>query len=195
MSKKPLYQVIFEHYKEKIVSGELNPGDQLPTEMKIAKDFSVSRITATRALKELELSNYIHRIQGSGSYVNEQDWKKEDSNKINKNTPSIISLVLPFNRNKSSADLLSGIENITKKNNYFVTFHNYTNNPIKEKKIINQIVSSGSHGIIFYPSETPQNMNLYSKLIIDNFPVVLIDRTIPGLELSLVSANNKLAFD
>ena len=37
-------------------------------------------------------------------------------------------------------------------------------------------------------------MELYSKLIIDKYPIVLIDRSIPGLELPLVSANNKDAF-
>ena len=61
MPKKPLYQVIFQHFKEKILLGEIVPGEQLPTEMEMTKHFNVSRITVTRALRELELSKYIHR--------------------------------------------------------------------------------------------------------------------------------------
>ena len=178
-----------QHYKVRIITGEIAPGNKLPTENEIAKLFNVSRITVVRALKELEIGGFIHRIKGSGSYVNDGDWKNENTS----SSQSIISLVLPFEGSFSS-DYLRGIEEVAKDHGYFVTFHNSSDNPETEKRIINEIISRGSHGIILYPTVPPYNMELYSSLSINKYPFVLIDRKIPGLDLSLIWANNQKGF-
>ncbi len=189
MKKIPLYEKIFQYFEKKILSGDISPRNRLPTEMEIAKEFQVSRITVVRALKELEIKGYIHRIKGSGSYVNKGDWKRgKSTNKL-----EIISLVLPYN-DKFTTDFMKGIEEIAKKQNYFVTIHNSSDDPDKEKIIVEDIISRGSHGIILYPSIPPYNMELYSKLSISQYPLVLIDKKIPGLDLSIVWANNQKGF-
>jgi GntR family transcriptional regulator of arabinose operon len=193
MEKKPLYEMIYQHYKEKIIAGLLAPGDPLPTEKIISKEFNVSRITVIRALRELELENFIYRMQGSGSYVTKNAWKAPNFRDISKKTPMIISLVLPVFDNVS-LNILQGIEDVAKEKNYFVTYHRSSDNSKIEKEIINEITSSGSHGIILYPTEQFGNMDLYSNLIINKFPLVLIDRKIPGLDISLVSVDNEQAF-
>lgn len=193
MSKIPLYEVIYRAYKEKILTGELKPKDKLPTEMEIATTYNVSRITASRALKELELRKLIHRIKGSGSYVNDGDWNKETNTNRPEGHLSIISLVLPFEGNFSS-EILQGIEDVAKEENYFVTFHNSSGDPGTEKELIEEIISRGSHGIIVYPSSSRENMHLYSSLLIDGYPFVLIDRKIPGMDMSLVWADNQKGF-
>ncbi len=189
MGKIPLYEKIMQFYQVKIITGEILPGKRLPTESEIAQEFNVSRITVVRALKELEIGNYIHRIKGSGSYVNNGDWKKQDSS----SNQSLISLVLPFEGSFSS-DYLRGIEEVAKDHGYFVTFHNSADNPETEKRIVSEIIARGSHGIILYPTVPPYNMELYSSLSINKYPFVLIDRKIPGLELSLIWANNQKGF-
>ena len=189
MGKIPLYEKIQQHYKVKIITGEIHPGKRLPTENEISQEFQVSRITAVRALKELEIGGYIHRIKGSGSYVNDGDWKS----KTTSNNQSIISLVVPFADNFST-DFFKGVEEVAIKHGYFVTFHNSSDDIISEKNIINEIISRGSHGIILYPTVPPYNMELFSKLSINKYPFVLIDRKIPGLELSLIWANNQKGF-
>lgn len=193
MSNIPLYKVIFRAYKEKILTGELKPKDKLPTEMEIATIYNVSRITASRALKELELSNLIHRIKGSGSYVNEYEQSIETNLNLPQEHLSIISLILPFEGNFSS-EILQGIEDVAKEKNYFVTFHNSSGIPDIEKQLIEEIISRGSHGIIVYPSSSHENMHLYSSLIIDGYPFVLIDRKIPGMDMPLVLADNQKGF-
>lgn len=189
MKKIPLYEMILQHFEEKILSGELSSGNRLPTELEIAKKFQVSRITAVRALKELEIKGYIHRKKGSGSYVNKGSWKRENKS----NQLAIISLVLPYN-DKYTADFMKGIEEVAKDQKYFVTFHNSSDDPDEEKVIIEEIISRGSHGIILYPSIPPYNMELFSNLVIDQYPLVLIDKQIPGLDLSIVWADNQKGF-
>lgn len=71
---KPIYQQIVEQILTRIKSGELKPGDRLPTERELAAALSVSRGTVKKAYKELADNNIIEVIQGSGSYVyNDRD--------------------------------------------------------------------------------------------------------------------------
>jgi GntR family transcriptional regulator of arabinose operon len=67
--KMPLYQQIVDYFKLKIYTGEFLKDEKLPTEVELASNFNVSRITSKKALEELEKMKLIYRIQGSGSYV------------------------------------------------------------------------------------------------------------------------------
>ncbi|WP_245751587.1 GntR family transcriptional regulator [Amphibacillus marinus] len=58
--------------KEKITSGELEPGQRLPSEMDFAKQLRVSRNTLREALRILEEENIIIRKHGIGTFVNKK---------------------------------------------------------------------------------------------------------------------------
>ncbi|WP_241229462.1 histidine utilization repressor [Sphingomonas sp. S-NIH.Pt1_0416] len=68
----PRYAVIKEYLLGAIRSGELAPGDRLQSESELVTKFSVSRMTANRALRELQNEGIIHRMPGVGSFVAEQ---------------------------------------------------------------------------------------------------------------------------
>jgi len=68
-SRTPYYLQIREQLFNKIVNGEYKPGDKLPAEEKIAKEYGVSRVTVTKALQELVSRDYLRRVQGDGTYV------------------------------------------------------------------------------------------------------------------------------
>jgi GntR family transcriptional regulator, histidine utilization repressor len=65
----PWYQQLKRHLMDQISAGRLKPGDRLPSEHELARRFSVSRMTATRAFNELEAEGQIVRVQGVGSFV------------------------------------------------------------------------------------------------------------------------------
>lgn len=174
------------------MNGELKAGDRLPSHREIEKEFEVSRITLKRALMELENAGYITCRQGSGSYVSDQNNERKNT-QIEKKKPSIISLVVPLGH-AFSFDYLQGVEYVAKKNGYFVTFHNCLNNPESEREIIEQIVSSGSEGIILHPLDTTYNFGLYTRLLINKFPLVILDKQIPGLDIPVVSVDNQKNF-
>jgi len=48
--------------------------DKLPSENKLAEKFSVSRMTARKALSELESEGFVERIQGKGTFVKKHDF-------------------------------------------------------------------------------------------------------------------------
>lgn len=70
-SPVPLYYQIKEILKEKIESGVLEPNERLPSERDLQNKHGISRMTARRALTELESEGYAYREQGKGSYVEE----------------------------------------------------------------------------------------------------------------------------
>ncbi|WP_371189387.1 GntR family transcriptional regulator [Thalassotalea maritima] len=65
----PLYHQVYLFLKEKIHSGEIPFGEKMPTEHQLSDAFSVSRITAKRAMDELAEEGYIARRRGKGSHV------------------------------------------------------------------------------------------------------------------------------
>ena len=72
-SGKPIYEQIYTQVKNCIISGELSPGDALPSIRALAKDLRISVITTTRAYDELEQDGFIDRVPGKGCYVAEKN--------------------------------------------------------------------------------------------------------------------------
>ncbi len=58
-------EAIYEQIKDRIISGELKPGDRLPSERNMMELFQRSRPTIREALRMLERSGYIRTIPGS----------------------------------------------------------------------------------------------------------------------------------
>ena len=66
---EPLHSQIRERFLRRIAEGKLRPGDRLPSESQIMKQFNVSRGTVTRALRDLEVTGVLDRRRGSGTFV------------------------------------------------------------------------------------------------------------------------------
>ncbi len=66
---QPRFSVIKEHIIRRIDRMHWKAGDRVPSENQLADEFSVSRMTARRALKELEAEGVLVRNQGLGSFV------------------------------------------------------------------------------------------------------------------------------
>ncbi|HXZ76613.1 MAG TPA: GntR family transcriptional regulator [Streptosporangiaceae bacterium] len=68
-SRMPMYSRIQLKILGQIQDGSLKPGQQLPTETELARQYQVSRITAKRALDELVRGGRAYRQQGRGTFV------------------------------------------------------------------------------------------------------------------------------
>jgi GntR family transcriptional regulator len=65
----PLYVQIAEGLLDRIETGELAPGDRLPSERALSQMLGVNRLTLRRALRALESQGLLTRRQGRGTYV------------------------------------------------------------------------------------------------------------------------------
>lgn len=70
----PIYISIIDLILSYIKTGDLLPGERLPSERKLADLFNVNRSTVVHALDELVALGWIIRKQGSGTVVNEGKW-------------------------------------------------------------------------------------------------------------------------
>jgi len=68
----PLYLQVKNHILENIGSGRWAASARVPSEHEIVRKFGVSRMTANRALKELQSEGVLVRIAGVGSFVAKQ---------------------------------------------------------------------------------------------------------------------------
>lgn len=64
-----LYRQLYYRLRQEIESGELLPGNQLPSERNLATYYGISRITARKALGLLVQDGYVEAHQGKGSFV------------------------------------------------------------------------------------------------------------------------------
>ena len=69
MSAKPRYMQLKEMIIKRISSGELKPNDRVPSENDLVGATGVSRMTANRALRELNNEGYVSRVVGVGTFV------------------------------------------------------------------------------------------------------------------------------
>jgi len=65
----PKYLAISKEIIEKIKSGDLQPGDRVPSENDLIKMYSVSNTTARKSLLEVEMNGWANRIKGKGTFV------------------------------------------------------------------------------------------------------------------------------
>ena len=69
---KPRYQQLKDHIIERIATGELRASDRVPSEHELVATMNVSRMTANRALRELDTEGYVERVAGRGTFVSDR---------------------------------------------------------------------------------------------------------------------------
>ncbi|MFC5649663.1 GntR family transcriptional regulator [Paenibacillus solisilvae] len=187
---KPLYMVIMEGLKEKIRSGEYVPDQQLPTEVELAEQSGVSRITSKRALIELEREGLIYRIRGSGSYVKKQEgFSAADPGPVHSNSNRIISMILPYMAT-SELDIIKGASDYLDAKGYYLSIHDSDWSKDKEKDLLLRVPKNGPSGIILYPISTISNVDLIHAIHWNDYPIVTIDQYFESLPITSVVSDN-----
>jgi GntR family transcriptional repressor for pyruvate dehydrogenase complex len=64
-----LYQEIIQQVKAQVISGELAPGDRIPSEREIAEQLGVSRTAVREALIAMEVMGLVESRPGDGTFV------------------------------------------------------------------------------------------------------------------------------
>ncbi len=86
----PVYIVISDDIKKKIINGEYPPGSKLLPERKLCKLYDVSRTTLRQAINNLAVEGYVYSVKGSGTFIAEKRIVKQ-KNKLTSFTEDIES--------------------------------------------------------------------------------------------------------
>jgi len=68
----PLYFQLKRWLIDRVRGGELQPGQQIPSEQELCREFSLSRGTVRQALSELAFEGHIYLVRGRGTFVAER---------------------------------------------------------------------------------------------------------------------------
>ena len=68
-----VYVMIADDIAGQIERGELVPGQRLPGEQDLAREYGVARMTIRRAARELRERGLVRVVTGKGTYVTKQD--------------------------------------------------------------------------------------------------------------------------
>ncbi|OBZ09500.1 MULTISPECIES: GntR family transcriptional regulator [Bacillales] len=201
VDREPLYIQIQNYFKELISTRQLKEDEKIPTEKEMIEQFKVSRITVANALNELAREGWIYRIPGRGTFVKgvpEQEITPERAasapvldSSIKAERPK-IGLIFPFVDDYFAIRLIRGITDALEDSEYSLVMMFSFNSKEREKEIIRDLKSKVEGLIIF-----PVDAEIYNEEIIalkmSEYPFVLIDRYLPGVETNAVYSDSLLA--
>lgn len=58
--REPIYLQLIDYFREKLVSNQLKPGEELPSRREIARKFNINPNTVQRAFSEMEEMSWIY---------------------------------------------------------------------------------------------------------------------------------------
>jgi GntR family transcriptional regulator/MocR family aminotransferase len=64
----PMYRRLYDWFRSAILTGELRPGQKIPSTRYLATELRVSRITVLCAFQQLAAEGYINSSAGSGTW-------------------------------------------------------------------------------------------------------------------------------
>lgn len=72
-TSKPIYEQITSQIKQMIMTGELKPGESIPSMRSLAKSLHISVITVQRSYEDLQKDGFIETTVGRGSFVSSKN--------------------------------------------------------------------------------------------------------------------------
>jgi DNA-binding LacI/PurR family transcriptional regulator len=189
-----LYLQLYDDLKKKIEEGIYIEGDKIPSDDELKDLFNVSMITVKKALTMLKDEGLLQRIPGVGTFVKERNPVMKKEEKQQSRTPvKKIGLVLEHVSSSFGLDLLYKIDRKAEENGYktIIRFSYYSRE--KETEEIRFLMDEDISGLIVMPCHGLYYNPKILKLILEGFPVVVIDKKLDGISVPSVRTDNKHA--
>ena len=167
--KQLKYFQLMEDLKEKILSGEIQAGDKLPSENELSKEYAISRQTVRKALQILQNMGYIYAEHGRGTFCSELVRHTHTSKNIAVVTTYLSDYIFPR--------VIAGIDSVLTAQGYSIILKNTRNSRSMEAKCLEELLQKDIDGVIIEPSKSQifcKHTNLYDKLDEYHIPYVFI---------------------
>lgn len=188
---RPIYERIFETLREEIIQRKYNVGDRVPSEKELADEYNVSRITSKKALEMLAEERLIVRKPGRGSFVMERVGMPTEGPSLGERTKhTLIGLVITDFGNTFGTEMIYGMEQASAEHDSFLVLRRSFGVPENEEKAIRSFLELGVDGIIVFPAQGEFYNDELLKLVIQQFPLVLVDRHLKGVAAASISTDN-----
>lgn len=178
----PLYAQLAEQLKGRIQRGELRPGDRLWSESELCDRFGVSRGTVREALDVLASEGLIQRIAGKGTFIAAPAQARQSK---------LLGMIVPYLRDSLTTDMLRGAESVLHRAGYSLIFCHSDGALDVERAQFERLKGEGVAGIILFPLGEEGEAALMRQYFAPDFPLVVIDRRLPGARTDAVLADNR----
>lgn len=193
-----LYKKVTEYLARLIVAHYGEEAYKLPTEAAIENEIGVSRITVRKAYALLEEQKLIIRAKRGGTRIN-SELSREDvystlraHNYITESIPDeskSIAVILPHIGSHHVTSILSAI--IDNHAGETILIDSSSMSLQKEQELIDKYIAMNVDGIILYPVDNEIYNPTILQLSTVKFPLILVDRLLPGLSLPYVSSDHE----
>ncbi|HEX2909517.1 MAG TPA: GntR family transcriptional regulator [Chloroflexia bacterium] len=202
--KAPLYVQVYNSILDEIKSGKLAKGDRIPSEKELTEQFKVSRITSKKALEILVQDGVVERMRGKGSFVSKNLPNLARLETLHASLTAaekeeeelegpVIGLILEGFAASYGLNLLGAIEQRCSERGCFLMMkRTYARQEIEEQAI-KAFQHVGVDGLIIYPVHDNYYNTSLLRLVLDKFPLVLVDRYLKGIAACAVYTDNRLA--
>lgn len=178
------HELIYNELLTKIEDGSLSEGTRLPTEVELCRQYGVSRITAMRAVKDLQNAGLVRRVAGRGSFVERRQLRNQRP----------FHLLIPYVSNRFYSRMASefGEFFIKCRRPYSVVMCGYDRE--FTGVMLDSIVAAGSSGLAIVPEGKPEvDAELAERLSAMQFPVVIGNRELAGISCPQVVVDEEAA--
>lgn len=175
---KPKYEIIMDDILNRIHNNDFSYDTVLCTEKQLSEQYHVSRITAKRAITDLEQMGILYRKRGVGSFVAKNTLENINHPKPSAVNSKMISFLLPFDTTKGN--IINTIEvanTILSNNGYFMSLYISNVSTIKEKANIKLLLTQNISGLVYYPMRDNIHLNQLNEFVYLGIPVIIIDKS------------------
>ena len=182
---KFLYETIKDYLKKLIQENKNVPNYKLPSENQLAMRFSTTRMTAKRAISELQEEGLLYRIHGKGSFITAAPAQGTDV-PVNE----FICMLLPNLESHFILELIAGARQYLKPFGYHLLIMSESEEELRTFNLIKRIVNLNIKGIIVFPNSRAHYNKDLLLLALNKFPVVFVDRTLHDFDISSVTSDH-----
>lgn len=177
MEKQMKGTKLMEDLKGQILSGALKPGEKLPSENVLSKEYGISRQTVRKALELLHNEGFVYAEHGRGTFCS--DMVKQEGATGN------VAVVMTYLSDYIFPYVIKGIDEILEPQDYSILLKSTHNSRQIEAKCLEEIVKKNIDGLIIEPSKSQiacRNQQLFELLERYHVPFVFIQGIYHGME-------------
>lgn len=190
MKQVPLYEQIYNSVLKDIEGGVYAPGEKLPSEKELADLYHVSRITSKKAMGMLAEGEKIVRLPGKGSFVSRNLCLPGQPRIETAGVSRLVGVILDGFGPSFACTILNNIQEVCCENGYSVVLRCSGGSLEKETQAIEDLLRSGVCGFIIMCVHDENYNARILQLVVEHFPVVMIDRQLKGIPVSFVGTDN-----
>ncbi|MFA5093732.1 MAG: GntR family transcriptional regulator [Candidatus Omnitrophota bacterium] len=190
--KRPMlfYQQFADIIREQINRGRYKPGEYIPSERQLSKEFKLNRMTVRKGMAMLIEEGLLQPFRGRGTFVTgyPQAGKKVRSRDIG--YVFIKDFNFPLSKNPYYTEILEGAEAEASKLDYKFFLMSVDYDESKLRDLASRIINDKLGGAVFVGKLDEKVEEIITSLAKRKIPVVAIDKYVPYNGVSAVLTDN-----